>query len=491
MKIETQPHENQQVKITAEIDSETLDKFKRQAAKKISRDHKIQGFRPGKAPYNIVRQYYGDEAIEQQAIELLLDDIYPKVLEESGVDPSGPGSLEDVKTEEPITLTFIVPLKPEVELGSYLDIRKDYKIEEVTDKNVDDVVENIKRSYATAEPVERPIQEKDLVSIKISAKRVSPEEGEEPEVIKEMSRQISVGESYENWPYKGFSQELLGLSVDDQKTFVHTYEEESVVETLRGKEVEFIIQVESIKEMIYPELDDEFLKNLGEEYESVEGLRSTIKQQLILTREQEYDNEYISGIIDRIVEDSTIKYPPNVLEHEMEHVQESIQQDLARQNMDLNTYLKIKQTTQEEFLENEVKPVAIKRLERSLVLDEIARQEKIELKEKDLEAGVTQTLIEVMNMPGFKQPKNQKEMRQLTDWISMDTASRLYNEQILKRIKNIAAGIIEEEVVEEEPEEEIKEVETVKADSPAEEIAAVEPDAEDSSTETSQEAEQE
>ena len=486
MKIETQPHENQQVKITAEIDSETLEKFKRQAAKKISREHKIQGFRPGKAPYNIVKQYYGDEAIEQQAIELLLDDIYPKVLEESGIDPSGPGSLEDVKTEEPVTLTFIVPLKPEVVLGNYLDIRKDYKVEGVTDKDVDDVIENIKRSYATAEPVERPIQEKDLVSIKISAKRVAPKDDENPEVIKEMSRQISVGESYENWPYKGFSQELLGLKADEEKTFVHTYEEESVVESLRGQEVEFKFQVESVKAMVFPELDDEFLKNLGEEYESVEDLRNAIKEQLSITRQQEYDNEYISGIIDQIVEESTIKYPPSVLEHEMEHVQESIQQDLARQNMDLPTYLKVKQTTMEDFLENEVKPVAIKRLERSLVLDEIATQEKIELNEKDLEVGVTQALVEIMNMPGFKQPKNQKEMRQLTDWLSMDTANRIYNEQILKRIKNIAAGIVEEE-----PVEEVKEEETVEAESPAEEIVAEELKVEDSSTETSEEKEEE
>ncbi|MCJ7626034.1 MAG: trigger factor family protein, partial [Anaerolineaceae bacterium] len=101
MKIEKEVLQDHQVKITAEIDPETFETFKRRAARKISKDYKMPGFRPGKAPFEVVRRNFGDDAIQKQAIELLVDDIYPKVLDESEIKPSGPGQLENVTSMDP------------------------------------------------------------------------------------------------------------------------------------------------------------------------------------------------------------------------------------------------------------------------------------------------------------------------------------------------------------------------------------------------------
>ena len=137
MKLETVALEDQQTKLIAEFDAETLEKYKRQAARKISQNQKIPGFRPGKAPYDLVRRMIGDEALQQEAVELMLDDVYPQVLKEANVNPSGPGKLEEIVKMDPPTFAFVVPLQPQVELGDYKALRKEYQPETVTDEQVE------------------------------------------------------------------------------------------------------------------------------------------------------------------------------------------------------------------------------------------------------------------------------------------------------------------------------------------------------------------
>jgi trigger factor len=92
-----------------------LEKYKRQAARKISQEKKFPGFRPGKAPYDIVRRMVGDEEIQQEAVDLMLNVIYPEALKEANLNPSGPGQLEEIVSLDPPTFAFIVPLQPEVD----------------------------------------------------------------------------------------------------------------------------------------------------------------------------------------------------------------------------------------------------------------------------------------------------------------------------------------------------------------------------------------
>ena len=220
MKIETTPREDHQVRIVAEFEPEFMEKFKRQAARKISQDSKIPGFRPGKAPYEIVRRAYGEEMIQKEAIELMLDEVYPEVIKEADVKPSGPGDLEEIVSTNPPKFAFVVPLMPEVELGDYKSIRKEYAIPVVTEDQIDQVVKNLRANYSTAEPVDRPVEEGDLVSVKISGRLVNPGEGEEPDVFKENTVQMIVGENefeVDDWPYEGFTRELIGMTANEEK----------------------------------------------------------------------------------------------------------------------------------------------------------------------------------------------------------------------------------------------------------------------------------
>jgi len=233
LKIETFELEDHRKKITAEFDMDTLERFKHQAARKISQEVKIPGFRPGKAPYDMVRRLYGDKAIQEEAVNLMLEDLYPEVIKESKINPYGPGKLEEITSVDPPKFTFIVPLTPEVELGDYKAMREDYVTPVVTDEKVDDTIERLQRRAGTAEPVERPAQAGDLVAIKLSSRLIQPDEGQEPVLIDESNQEMVAGKPEEHmddegheWPYPGFANELVGLSAGDKKVFKYTFSDD-------------------------------------------------------------------------------------------------------------------------------------------------------------------------------------------------------------------------------------------------------------------------
>ena len=442
MKIETTPRDDHQVSIVAEFEPELMEKFKRQAARKISKETKISGFRPGKAPYDIVRRLYGDDTIQKEAIEILLDTVYPDVLKEAGIEPGGPGSLEKVISQDPTVLSFVVPLTPQVELGDYQTIHKEYDPPSVPEEEVDQVIKNLRANYSTAEPVDRPVEEGDLVTVKVSGEFSQPGEGEETVAIKERTVQMIVGENEfetDDWPYEDFSRVLVGLNEKDTKEIVYQYPDDYPEEELKAKEVLIKTEVISVKSLHLPELNDEFATSLGE-YESVDDLRSAIRQNLEENANREYENSYFNSLVDQIVESSTIKYPPQALEEEIERVKHSLEHDLEDRQLDMPTYLKTLEKDEATFIEEEIKPVAKRRLERSLAMDEIARAESIRLDPQALQREVAGT----MEMLQQSDPQYGKlrgtQAQNFAQNLMMETAARMLNHEILNRLKSIATG---------------------------------------------------
>lgn len=451
MKIETNPRDDHQIQIVAEFDSEVLEKFKGQAARKISQGAKIPGFRPGKAPVDVIRRMYGEEAIEQEAVELMLDAVYPDVIKEADVKPFGPGSLEKIISINPPKLSFIIPLQPTVELGDYKTLRREYTPEPVSDDQVDQMIRNLRASYSTTEPVERAVALGDLVQTRLSGVLTHPAEGENAEAFKETPAQLIIGKNdleTEPWPYEGFSDELVGLSAGDEKKIIHTFGEDYIDPDLRGKEVEFSVTIQKVKELHLSELNDDFARTMGD-FNTMEELRAGIRKQIEDNVRKEYDDEYVTAVVDEIVKTSTIKYPPQALEEEVHHLLEHLEDDLKQRHMDLATYLKTLNKEKEAFIEEEVKPAAIQRLERSLVLEEIAKAEKVTVDEKELQQEVSMMLAQFQSSPSFRKIKGRDAMQNLVSNVTYDTAARLLNKKTFEQIKAIATGKSEEKVVEE------------------------------------------
>jgi trigger factor len=394
----------------------------------------------------------------EQAMDLLIDDIYPKVLEEAEINPAAAGSLEKIEELDPPKLIFKVPLAPEIDLGDYRSLRLPYKYSAPGKKELEEALKEMQRMYATTETVERPVELDDYVMVDVKGERAKPKEEEDREAALSRTGYALVVRKEardDDWPYPGFSKELVGMSPEETKTVKHKFPKDDPDESLQGETVNFEVTVKTVRSMILPELDDEFAKTTGQ-YETLDELKEALKSDLEARAKDEYDDEYFVELIDEIKAGATVKYPPQVVEHEAEHVVNDLQQRLSQQGLDLETYFKMRQTTQEEFLEEEAKPVAIKRLERSLILDQLAREEKIEVDEDSLQSefGQTMTELQYQGMDLTKVRGGKRGQQQVAEAIAMESANRLMTRRILERIKAIATGEFkEEEEAEEEKEE--------------------------------------
>ncbi len=452
MKIEVQPQEDHQVKIIAEFEPSQFEEYKVRAARKLGRNTRIPGFRPGKAPLDMIRRTIGEDVIQQEAIEELIDEQYPKVLEEAKINPSGSGSLEEIISLEPPKFTFVVPLEPEVDLGSYKDIRLDYTVEPVSEQDIEDYLKQMRTSYATAEPVERAAGEGDLIYVKLSGTLTHPAEGEDALVYPERPAQFIIGTDIiqnRDWPFPGFNDRLAGLSAGEEKVFTYTFSEDESDETLRGKEVEFKVGVQSVKALHLPDLNDDFAQTVGE-FENLDALRKAVVEQLEHSKKEAADDKFFTELLDRLVAGAVIKYPPHILDHEVEHLLEHLKEDLARQGLELDTYIKMMNTDREKYIEDTVRPSARKRLERALVIEEVGRTENIQLAKEDYDRAISATVSQLQSMPQT-QKRKERISKDMINSAAASQLSRKYNELILERLKLIATG--QADLIESQPAE--------------------------------------
>ena len=434
MKIEKTIEEGHQAKLIVEVEPEKMQTYKHRAARKISERGKIPGFRPGKAPYHMVVLNYGEQAIVEQAIDLFVDAEYSNILKEADVNPGGSGSLESIDSLEPPKMTFRVPLAPEVDLGDYLSARMPYEWSAPAEEDVTKALADLRQMYATTENVEREAQVGDYVLVDIKSETAEVNRPGFAAFIRQEPRDTE-------WPYNGFSHELIGIKPGDIKTVKYTFPEDWEMEELKGKEVEMELTAKTVRAVTLPELDDEFAKTVGAG-ETLDALKEAVKKDVENRSKAEYDDKYFVDLIEKIKEGAVFKYHEHSLEHEGEHVLDDLNQRLSQQGMDLETYFKVRNTTREQFIEEEVKPVAKKRLERSLILDEIVRREKIEVENEALDAEFSNTLssLSMQGMDLSKVRGGKKGQQQLAQAVAMESANRVLTRNALEILKSIATG---------------------------------------------------
>lgn len=465
MKIEKTIEENHEAKLIVEVEPAQMEQYKQRAARKISERGKIAGFRPGKAPYHMVVLNYGEQAIIEQAIDFFIDGEYSNILKEADVNPGASGSLEQVESLDPPKLIFRVPLAPEVNLGDIQSLRMPYEWSAPDQAEVDKALADLRQMYASTETVEREAQTGDYVLVDVKSETTELNRTGFAAFIREEARDTE-------WPYNGFSHELVGLKPGDSKTIKHSFPEDWEVEALKGKDVEMEVTVKTVRGVTLPELNDEFAKTVGAG-ETLDELKTAVAKDVENRSKADYDDKYFVDLIEKVKEVATFKYHQHSLEHEGEHVLDELGQRLSQQGMDLDTYFKMRETTREKFIEEEVKPVAKKRFERSLILDEIVRTEKLEVDNNALDAEFNQTLssLTMQGMDLSKVRGGKKGQQQLAQAIAMESANRVLTRQALDVLKSIATGAYKS------PEERAAEQAAEAEKAPEAEAAAGEPEA--------------
>jgi trigger factor len=393
MKVSAEPVENSQATLNIEMEPAEIEEYKEKAYNRLVKRVSVPGFRKGKAPRDVLERHIGKDALFKEALEDLIPETYKQALEEQKLEPIAQPQFELVQTE-PLIFKAIVPLKPTIKLGDYTTIKVESKPVEIEEKDIEATIEQIRHQQAILSPVDRQVQFDDIVTIDVGGEREGESFPIRKDVVYEVTREARL-------PLPGFAEKLEGMSKGEEKSFVLSYPQDYEMQELAGKEHAFKVTVTEVKEKTLPEVDDDFAKTLGKE--DMASLREQVASNLKARAEERARVELEQKAVDAAVELSEVEYPPALVEREIDRLLSEESRQFTEGITGLENYLKTINKTMDAHRE-ELRPMASRRVVRSLVLGKIAETEKIEVDESEIDAEIEKMLKDA--------GKEAEEMRQ-------------------------------------------------------------------------------
>ena len=382
LKITTEPRENRQLAVTIEVPQERVESELRKAARKVAGQYRIPGFRPGKAPYNVIVQQFGLANLYSEFVDNLGQEVYKEALKEQEIEPYAIASLEDIQLE-PLTYRLVVPLEPVVELGDYRSLRLEQEKSEVGDEQLDARLEQLREQYASWQEMERPTAYGDMLTIDVRSV-IANEDGGETVVLDETDWDVTPDEENPMDP-PGFDAALLGMSTGEEKEFELSWPAESQ-SIHAGKTATFKVKVKGIQAYDKPELDDAFAQMVGPEIETLEDLKTRIRESLSEDEKGRAENAYLEKALDAVVEISTLDYPPAVVEDQLDAMMNELEQRLRSFGIeDLDTYFQQVGQDKDEYREG-LRERAELEAKRNLVLSELVKAEGVRVSDAEIRA---------------------------------------------------------------------------------------------------------
>ena len=363
-------------KLSVEIEPEDVDQKINEAYRELSKKARIPGFRPGKVPRKILEQRFGDD-IADDVTKNIIGDSFPKAVAEVDVVPLGTPLLdkETLKQGQPFRYSAIMEIRPKFEVKDYLGLEVEKEGYKITDEDVAARVEQIRQSNGKLQSIDedRPIKNDDHVVLDYESF-----EGEAPlDDIKASNFLLKVGSN--NFHPK-FEEGLIGLRKQDDAEIKVDFEDSYYHSKLAGKSVSFKVKIIDIKDMMLPELNDEFAKNLGADFSNMEDLKVKVRESLANQEERRIEKQMKDMLLKKITDSVDFEIPQVLIESELDYTVENYKQNLAWSGSSLE------QTgITEEKLRNDMRPATERRVREMLVLEEIAQQDKIAVNDEDLE----------------------------------------------------------------------------------------------------------
>jgi len=370
VKVSKEKEENRQVFLRVEMEPAEVEKYLEESYHHLVKKTSIPGFRKGKASREVLERHIGRESLFEEVLNRLLPQAYEQAIKEQGIEAIATPSIEMEQTD-PVVFKATVPLRPTVKLGDYHQIRLTPEPVEVTEDNVNAAIEQLRRQHGTWEPVEREVNLDDLVTLDIE----SHMEGKP--FINQQGVQYQVIHDYP-LPVPGFAEQLVGVKGGEEKEFKLQLAKDYPRAELAGKEAHFKVGVSEVKQLRLPPLDDEFATLLDPELKTLGLLREKVSQSLRLRGEEKAREEFEERVVDGVVEQSQVEFPPLLLDMEIARLLDQQARWLQASGSQINK--------SGEELREEMRPLATKRVTRTLVLEKVAEEEKIEVSDAEISA---------------------------------------------------------------------------------------------------------
>lgn len=390
--IQTAEDELRQLTLTIEVDEERVRQAMQKKARELGREVHMPGFRPGKAPYDVLVRRIGEDTLRAEAVEDLVQPVFEEALEQENIDPYARPTLEDMELK-PLTLKFTVPLAPVITLGDYRSLRRDVEEAQVTEEALAEALDRVRDHHQTIETVERPAQAGDVVTIsgrgwfaaKTAAEgedETTAEAGGEEDIFNEEQLELLLDDKT-LFPGTSFVDNLVGLAAGDQKSFGLTFPDPYELEAdFAGREAMFDVTVLEVKQRDLPPLDDELAKLEGK-YETLDELREALRGDLQKQAEAAIKEKTIDDMIHLLMEDATVVYPPAAVEAQIDDMVEDFKNRLSRSGWQFQDYLNLQGMTEEklreDFADNADDTLRHQLLLRQFILDEKLRVEAADI----------------------------------------------------------------------------------------------------------------
>jgi trigger factor len=380
MNVTSSKTEKRTAYLTVEMEPAEVEEYLESAYKRMVDKVDIPGFRKGNAPREVLEKHVGRDKLFEEANKELIPRTCNRAIKEQGLKPLTQPMVK-VTQEEPLVFEMVVPLVPIVEIGDYHSIRMQPEPVKITDKDLNDVFEQIRHQYATHEPVDRPVKTGDIITINIEGTVL------ESPIIKNNGVQLKIVPEFPP-EIPGLSDHFIGMKKNEEKEFKHKLPENYPNKLLADKEALFKAKVLEVKEEKLPELDDNLAKMIAPDITTLDALRERIAKDMKMDYEQKANIKFEEKLVATLIEKSNLEIPPLMIESEARYLIEQGLQELQSSCKTKEEYEeKLKQIPMEQVKER-YQAIAERRVQWNLALSEVARAENIEASGDEIAAEI-------------------------------------------------------------------------------------------------------
>jgi len=425
MNIQKKDLAKSQIELTIELTVEEFKPYIKSGVEKVSREVKIEGFRPGKAPYEILKQKIGEMTILEEAARIAINKTLEKAINDNVEgQPVGQPQVNITKLapDNPLEYKAVLALLPDVQLGDYENAKVKQEKVEVKDEEADKMIEQLREIRVKEIIANREVQNGDkvIIDIEMFLDKVPVDGGQSKDTG------VVVGKGY---IVPGFGKKLIGVKKGDIREFSLPYPKEHHQQNLAGKLVEFKVKVKEIYERQLPEINQEFVKNFG--LNNVNQFKENIKKSIIYEKQQRAEQKAELEMLDKIIAKTKFSDIPEILvNNEAQTMMAELEASIAKYGGKFEDYLSHLKKSRDQLV-LDMLPDAVKRVKTSLLIREIANVEKIIIKDEEVELELKKQLKqykdekddikEKIKSPAYKEylknlMSSKKVIRKLKEW---------------------------------------------------------------------------
>ncbi len=427
MNVKIEKQEKSKVVLEFTMSKEDFNKALDKAFIKNSKYFKVPGFRNGKVPRGIVEKVYGEGVLYESVIEDTVDDTYRKAVEENNLEVVSKPEMDvkQIGKDKDFIYTVSLYVKPEATVSKYKGLEIEKVDSKVTKKDVDEELEVMRNKNANIVSVDnRDLKENDISTIDFEG------------FVDGVAFEGGKGENFEltigsGQFIPGFEDQLIGMKIGEEREIQVTFPTEYHAENLAGKPATFKVKLISIKEKVLPELDDEFAKDVSE-FETLEDYKKDLKEKVKERKEHQATHERESKAIEKLVENVVVDIPSAMIDSEVEQMVQQFSQNLAYQGMTLEQYLGYTNTTSEDF-KTSLKPNAEKDVKLKLALEFIAKEEKIEVTDDEINEKIEELSKQYGNENSSSLKENESVRAYMKEKILQDKTMELIVKNVVEK----------------------------------------------------------